>query len=128
MNGFDAEQLQITFDSNHKITAKQELRLGIQWVGLDATGKTAYEIGPDGYLNPSGVDIASSSFDYAVFTGQIRYKYEFSPLSDLFIVYSRGGKVALGATDKSGDFGDLMTEAFEDRDAERILMKIRYRF
>lgn len=128
MNGFDADQLQITLDSNYKITARQELRLGIQWVGIDARGKTAYRIGPEGHLNESGEETASSSFDYAEFAGQIRYKYEFAPLSDLFIVYSRGGRVYWGADTKTDDFGHLLADALEARDVERFLVKIRYRF
>lgn len=128
MNGFDADQLQITMDSNYKVTAKQELRLGFQWVGLDARGETAYRIGPEGHLNESGEEIASKSFDYAEFSGQIRYKYEFAPLSDLFIVYSRGGRVYWGADAKTDDFGDLLADTFEDRAVDHFLAKIRYRF
>jgi len=127
-SGFDAKQLYVNLSSNHRITAKQELRLGIQWVGLDAVGKTAYEIGPDGHLIETGGQVDDRSFDYSQFTGQIRYKFEFAPLSDLFLVYSRGGRISLGASDKSDSLGKLLEEAAGKRDVDRFLVKVRYRF
>jgi len=128
MNGFDTDQLTFSLDSDIRLTAKQKLRLGLQWVGLDARGETAYRIDADGYLTESGEEVASQSFDYAEFSGQIRYKYEFAPLSDLFVVYSRGGLVYWGADSKKDDLGDLLSDSLEERDVDRILIKIRYRF
>ncbi len=128
MNGFDADQLGFSLGSNIRISRNQEVRLGIQWVGIDAKGKTAYRIDPDGFLTESGEDADARSFDYAEFSTQIRYKYEFAPLSDLFVVYSRGSLVYWDALSKRDDFGDLFRDSCEDRDVDRFLVKVRYRF
>lgn len=128
MNGFDAEQVSVMLDSDIRLTPKQEIRIGLQWVGLDAKGKTAYRIDPDGYLVENDRDAASNGFDYAEFSGQIRYKYEFAPLSDLFIVYSRGNLVYLDAASKRENFGDLLSDTLGGRDVDVFLIKVRYRF
>lgn len=128
LNGFDADELGFSLDSNIRISPKHEVRLGIQWVGIDAEGKTAYRIDPDGYLAESGEDAGARSFDYAEFSGQIRYKYEFAPLSDLFVVYSRGSLVYWDAGSKRDGFGDLLSDSLEDKDVDRFLVKVRYRF
>jgi len=128
MNGFDSRQLSFKIDSNYLITGKQEIRLGMQWVGIDAAGKTAYRIDPEGHLNQSGEEVFSRSFDYAIFSAQIRYKYEFAPLSDLFLVYSRGGQVYWGVLEKTDSMSDLLTDSIEDRAVDRFLIKVRYRF
>ena len=128
MDGFDADQLNIRIDSNYKISSHQELRLGIQWVGIDAIGKTAYRIGPDGHLNKTNENANESSFDYTQFVGQIRYKYEFAPLSDLFVVYNCGGLLVHDADAKTDDFGDLLNDSLDEKDVDLFLIKLRYRF
>ncbi len=128
MDGFDATQLEVELDSNFQLSTKQEIRLGIQWVGIDAVDKTTYRIDDNGYLRESGEEVGSRSFDWAELAVQIRYKYEFAPLSDLFLVYSRGSLVYWGASSKTNDFAELLSDSIEDRDVDRFLLKVRYRF
>ena len=128
MDGFDADQLDVRIDSNCKLSRNQELRLSIQWVGIDAAGKTAYRIGSDGYLNKVNENANESSFDYSQFVGQIRYKYELAPLSDLFVVYNRGGLLRHDADAKTDNFDDLLKDSFDEKDVDLFLIKLRYRF
>ena len=102
--------------------------MGIQWLGLDAEGKTAYKIGTDGDLlgNGNGFD---RSFNRATFVGQIRYKYEFAPLSDLYVVYNRGSQLSYTGDDYiQDDFGDLLSDSLDEKDVDLIMVKVRYRF
>jgi hypothetical protein len=56
---------------------------------------------------------------------QLRYRYEIGPLSEVFVVYGRGGFDVLQDDERS------VTSLFHDmprvRDADQFLIKIRYR-
>ena len=56
---------------------------------------------------------------------QVRYKYEFSPLSNLYVVYTRGGKSS-GALNDS--FGNLYSNAWNEQTTDKFIVKIRYKF
>jgi len=122
------KQQGVDLNSNFQIYSNQELRLALQWVGLDAAGKTAYRISHDGYLEESGEDARIRSFDYAEFAFQVRYKYEFTPLSDFYIVYNRGNILLNYGDSRRENFWDIWEETLEDRDTDRFTIKIRYRF
>ena len=56
---------------------------------------------------------------------QIRYRYEIGPMSELFLVYARGGynfcdDDERGVSELFGDMSDV-------RDADQFLIKMRYR-
>jgi len=57
---------------------------------------------------------------------QIRYRYELAPLSDLYVVYSRGGS-GFEYNDPQ-DPASLLGDAFSLRDTEMFLVKLSYRF
>jgi len=127
--GFDAKELKIKIDSSFQIAQNQELRVGIQWLGLDAEGKTVYDIGADGDLIGNSENAADRSFNRTKFVAQIRYKYEFAPLSDLFLVYNRGGNLSyLNDNYLSDDFGNLLSDSLNKKDVDLIMVKVRYRF
>jgi len=127
-SGFDADQLELEIDSSILFASNQELRLSIQWVGIDASERCGYQIAPDGKLLKTEGDVGSRSFDWTQMAGQVRYKYEFSPLSDLFLVYTRGSMGRWDGPSKTGNFGTMLRDSFDDRDVEVFLAKIRYRF
>jgi len=64
-------------------------------------------------------------FSLSNFGFQIRYRYELKPLSDLYVVYARGG---FRDHDFSDGRGNLLPDAFSLRDDEQILVKLSYRF
>ena len=58
---------------------------------------------------------------------QVRYRYEFAPLSYLYEAYVRGGSLfQRGAGPYS--VGEEFSEAFDMRDSEQLLVKLSYRF
>jgi len=128
--GYDTDELTVTLNSGFQIAQNQELRLGIQWIGVDAEGKTAYDIGADGDLiENSSIDPAKSSFNRAKFVTQIRYKYEFAPLSELYLVYNRGGSLLYsGSSYIPNDFGKLLSDSIDKKNVDLIMLKVRYRF
>jgi hypothetical protein len=57
----------------------------------------------------------------------VRYRYEFAPLSYLYVAYVRGGSLfdaGLGPYSARDEF----TGAFDLRDSEQLLVKLSYRF
>ena len=55
----------------------------------------------------------------------MRWRYELAPLSDLYVVYGRGGGADFG---ESRPLSHLLGDAVDLRDADQILIKLSYRF
>jgi hypothetical protein len=103
---------------------KHEVRLRTQWYVINADTEQAYRIGPNAYLVPTNDPV--SSFDMINFGLQLRYRYEIAPLSDLYLVYSRGGIERINNSDRSTL--SLLGDSTVLRNADQILVKLRYRF
>ena len=103
---------------------RQEVRVKFQWIGLDAEVINSYQLDNSGDLQTSGTE--SSSFSISDTAFQIRYRYQLAPLSDIFLVYSRGGFFG----SDSGDKGPrtLFNEGWSGVQVESLIAKIRYRF
>ena len=56
---------------------------------------------------------------------QLRYRWEIGPLSDLFVVYTRGSNLP-SWVDES--FDDLFDDAFCEPVIDVFVVKLRYRF
>ena len=129
---FDAEQWQPKVSVEYYISARQQLRLSLQWVGIRAEEKDFYRIPsrPDDLIpttKPTGPG-ARASYDFSVsqYALQARYRWELAPLSDIFLVYTRQAdlRTALG----QDEFSDLLQNAWDEPLADVLVFKIRYRF
>jgi hypothetical protein len=120
---FDEEAIQLDAGLNWTIGDKQELRVKLQALGLDAPLKNAYRAALDGTPVKTNDHIDDLSLRQLGF--QVRYRRELAPLSDLYIVYSRGG---YRQNDFSDDVMDLFADSFSLHDDEQILVKVSYRF
>jgi hypothetical protein len=113
-----------TLTSNWFPADRHEVRLKAQWLTIDAEAEQGYQIGSDSRLvaNENPVD------DFAMinFGLQLRYRFEISPLSDFYIVYSRGGLDRIN--DPALNTWDLLSESAGLRDADQFLVKLRYGF
>ncbi len=112
------------------IDNKQELRVRLEAIGLDAEARQAWRVQPDG--TPLAVDEAIPDFSLRNLGFQVRYRYELAPLSYLYIAYVRGGELFDEGL-PSGGFGPnsasgLLGDAFDLRDSEQLLVKLSYRF
>jgi len=109
-------------------TARQQLRLTLQWAGINANEYKFYQVPPtDGDLIEvnKGSNDPSDDFTISRLTSQLRYRWEIAPLSDLFVVYTRGGNLPNRIDDEFGDlFHDVLTEPIIDL----FVIKLRYRF
>ncbi|MCZ6619907.1 MAG: DUF5916 domain-containing protein, partial [Gammaproteobacteria bacterium] len=57
-------------------------------------------------------------------TVQLRYRWQIAPLSDLFVVYTRGSNATSTIDD---GFEDLFEDAFRDPVIDFFVVKLRYR-
>jgi hypothetical protein len=70
--------------------------------------------------------VTSTKGDFALsrLTSQLRYRWEIGPLSDLFVVYTRGSNLP-GRVDDS--FDDLFDDALREPVIDVFVVKLRYR-
>jgi len=120
---FNESATQFDAGLNWTIGAKQELRVKLQALGLDAPLRQAWRAAPDGTPVPTNDPVDDFSLRQLGF--QIRYRRELAPLSDLYIVYGRGGFLF---NEFSVDSLSLLDQSFGLRDSEQLLVKVSYRF
>lgn len=125
-----SEQLSHLFSFDFFISAKQQFRATLQWTGINATERDYWHIPDSDQISKLEASIDdpdpdSDGFTISRLTAQVRYRWEIAPLSDLFIVYTRGSNVpSLG----HADFDHLFREALRDPIVDVIVVKLRYRF
>ena len=108
------------------LTARQQLRFTTQWAGIKADQRTFLEI-PEGggKLVMRSVPLESEDFAISRLVAQLRYRWEIGPLSDLFVVYTRGGNLP-DRVDEG--FADLFLDAIDEPIVDIFVVKLRYRF
>lgn len=121
--GFHMNRYDLNASLNWNIGTRHELRVKLEALGFDADDPTPWRIGPGGRGVASNDVVSPFSLRNMGF--QVRYRYELAPLSNLYVVYGRGGfmydSFAAGAFDQFGD-------AFSLRNDEQLLVKLAYRF
>jgi hypothetical protein len=123
LGSFREHALEIDAGVNWTIGDRQELRVKLQAIGLDAKLRQAWRAGIDGTPIPSAEHVDDFSLRNLGF--QVRYRYELAPLSDLYVVYSRGGYLF---QEFAQDPAAQLRDAFALRDTEQLLVKLSYRF
>lgn len=107
------------------IGSKQELRVRLEALGLDAEARRAWTVAADG--TPIRNHDPIESFALRNLGFQVRYRYEFAPLSYLYLAYVRGGSL-FDRGSGAYSVGDEFSGAFDLRDSEQLLVKLSYRF
>ena len=105
----------------------------MQWAAIRAEEQDFYLIPVGGgRLSPISDPVAagtvsSTNGDFALsrLTTQLRYRWEIGPLSDFFLVYTRGSNLP-GRIDD--EYDDLFQDAFSDPIVDTFIAKLRYRF
>lgn len=128
---FDAEQWEPKLTVDYFLSARQQLRLGVQWVGIKAREDRFFNIPAEpGDLiptaKPSGPGFRDS-YDFSVsqYSFQARYRWEYAPLSDVFLVYTRQSDLGAALGDES--FRDLFSNAWDQPLQDFLVFKIRHR-
>ena len=120
---YDEHTLQLDAGFDWAIDSRQELRVKLQAIGLDARLRGGYRVGANGRAVASNEPV--DDFSVRNLGLQIRYRYELAPLSYLYVVYGRGGYAMDGYARRTSDVFD---RSFALRDDEQLLVKLSYRF
>ena len=123
LGSFARRNAEISAGFNWTLTNRQELRLKLQAIGLDARLRQGYRIDGGG----NALETAETIDDFTVrnLGVQLRYRFEIAPLSYLYVVYGRGG---FRNEPVSDDSVSLLGDSFSLRDDEQLLVKFSYRF
>ncbi len=119
---FEARQLSFNADLNWIISERSELRIKLETIALRARARESYLVGADRVARPA--DTLDRDFSLSNLGFQIRYRYGLAPLSDLYLVYSRGG---LNFDQRLDSVGTLFNDALGIDDDQQFLIKLSYR-
>jgi hypothetical protein len=125
---FESHQWAPQLEMNYFLNAWQQLRFTLQWTALKAFEDRFWQVDSLNldFLQPvAKSDDDSDNFTISRLTFQARYRWEIAPLSDLFVVYTRGSNLP---TDSFETFQDLLVQSWTDTIVDTLAIKLRYRF
>jgi len=120
---FRTQRAELFSNLNWFIGEKQELRVKLQAIAIDASARQARRLLPGGNLIDS--DAPLGDFQLRNLGFQVRYRYSLDRLSDIYAVYGRGG---FALDDEQRGLNDTLTDVFSLKDDHQFLLKIAYRF
>ncbi len=117
---------QFSFKVLWSMFENQELSIKGQWYSIEAENgknvtfanvKTQY----------SSITEQAPNFKQSQLTLQLRYRYRFAPLSDVYLVYARNGSY-FEEGQQFTHHGDVIKDQFKNPDVDLIMFKIRYMY
>ncbi len=125
---FEATEWQPRIEMDYFINSRHQLRFTLQWAAIRGDEKAFWQVPEEpGKLlkrTKSPAD-KSDSFTISRMTAQLRYRWEIGPLSDLFVVYTRGSNLSESLEE---DFSGLFERALKEPMVSSFIIKVRYRF
>ncbi len=110
------------------LSSKQQFRITAQWAGIKAFEQERWVVPPgDGPLEEVVTPPGANPRDFSIsrLTFQARYRWELAPLSDLFVVYTRGSDVDSMPEES---FETLLRDSWTEALVDVLVVKLRYRF
>ena len=128
MTTFQAQQFGPSVEAEYFLSAKQQFKITLQWVGIKAREDQFYRIpeSPGDLIEVAKPPGPTDDFSVSQLSFQARYRWEIAPLSDLFVVYTRLASNSDTLFDE--DLGELFRDAWENPIADLFTVKLRYRF
>ena len=127
LTAFRANEWSPEWSVNYFISAKQQFRIAAQWTGIKAQEDKFYQIDQSDVRHLIRTDrpaLTSGDFTVSRMSFQARYRWEIAPLSDLFVVYTRGSNLP---TNLGSEFQDLLFDTWSERVTDTWVVKLRYR-
>jgi hypothetical protein len=121
---YDLTQKIISINANWFKGSKHEIRLKSQFVALDAKNPISLISDKAGYLYNHDSNV--KPFTEGITSFQIRYKYEMAPLSYIYLVYTKGGRVYDDENERNTS--DVFKDPWESPDNEIFSLKFRFKF
>ena len=125
---FEAHQWAPNLEVNYFIGPRQQIRFTMQYNGLKAFEDRFWQSSPVGAepLRPVEKPTATSdNFSISRMTFQARYRWEIAPLSDLFLVYTRGSNLPRDTFDS---YSNLFAWTWNQPIIDTFAFRLRYRF
>lgn len=123
VGAFDGKEAKLLAGLDWTIDPRQELRVKLQAIGIDANARHAWRFDPAG--NAIAATDTVEDFSVRNLAFQIRYRYELAPLSYLYVVYGRGG---FDRSTIADGVDEALVDSFDLRDDEQLMVKLSYRF
>ena len=123
---FNAETWEPKLEFVYVPSPKQQFRASAQWVGIKAFEHKRW-IAPiiaGGLIEITNTNEEKRDFSISKLIFQARYRWEIAPLSDLFVVYTRGSDLP---SQPKSHFRDLLTDTWSNRKTDSLIVKLRYR-
>ena len=108
------------------LSAKQHLRLDLQWTAIKARERLFRELPYDDTKLVAVDDpdlFSKDDFAYSRMNVQVRYRWELAPMSDLYVVYAK--RAALPGAIGYG-FVDQFSRTFNHPTSEGLVLKLRH--
>jgi hypothetical protein len=123
LGSFFSQRAEVYSDLNWFLGERQELRVKLQAIAIDAKARQARSVLANGQVVDS--DEALEDFQLRNLGFQVRYRYALAPNSDFFAVYGRGG-YALEQDER--ELGSTLIDTFSMKEDHQLLLKFAYRF
>jgi hypothetical protein len=117
---------QFSFNLLWLLAEGQELSLKSQWYALEAKNGQQYTYINVG-LSEEIKNKQPSDFKQSQLSMQLRYRYRFAPLSDIYLVYVRNGSYYQEGDNLAGN-RDIFNQQFDHPDENLLFFKIRKMF
>jgi len=124
LTNYEADLKTLNLSADWNPSDDHELRVKFQWASVDAILSEVYEISSNGRLEASAS--LAGNFSFADTALQIRYRYRIGPLSDAYLVYSRGGYY--GSESGNEGSGNLFEYGWDNVQVESLIFKVRLAF
>ena len=121
---YDLNQRIFSLNLNWFKGTKHEIRLKSQFIALEAKNPVSLETNSNGGLFNS--EKLVNPFSNGITSFQVRYRYEIAPLSNVYIVYTKGGNVY--EEDDERSFSDIFRDPWENPENEIFSLKVRLKF
>lgn len=124
---FHSESLKPQLELSYFVTASQQARLRLQWVGIKAFERDRWRLPVAGGQLIEAVAAAGPGRDFSIsrLSFQARYRWEIAPLSDFFVVYTRGSDLP---SNIKASFSNQLSKAWDQALVDSLVVKLRYRF
>ena len=121
---YDLTQNIISINANWFRGSKHEIRLKSQFVALKAENPISLISDKAGYLYKHDSNV--KPFTDGITSFQVRYKYEIAPLSYIYLVYTKGGRIYDDMNERNTS--DVFMDPWKNPDNEIFSLKFRLKY
>ena len=120
---YDQKLTSVNIGSRWYPTSNQEIQIKLEATAFRNQQGKGWNADSNGFL--VSTNEAADSINLGKLGFQIRYRYEIDPLSNIYLVYTRGGSYFF---DDAADTSKIFRTTWQEPEGDVVSAKIRYRF